>query len=150
MSKYTDLAMERRSHFSPDGRPVYNCAQAVVSVFAQDAGYDEDAAMKAAMYFRGGMQIGSVCGAITGGLMALGFAGLEDASISNEFIRKVRATHDGLIHCKELLTASAARGEVKKAHCDAMICDCVAQVEEVLRTHGKIPSDTDGEQEKKD
>ena len=70
MSKYTDLAMERRQQFSPDGRPVYNCCQSVVSIFAKDVGYDEDACMKAATYFRGGMQMGSVCGAITGGLMA--------------------------------------------------------------------------------
>ena len=70
MSKYTDLAMERRQQFSPDGRPVYNCCQSVVSIFAKDVGYDEDACMKPATYFRGGMQMGSVCGAITGGLMA--------------------------------------------------------------------------------
>ena len=39
MSKYIDLAMERRSQFIPEGRPAWNCCQAVVSVFAQDAGY---------------------------------------------------------------------------------------------------------------
>ena len=72
MSKYTDLAMERRSQFTPEGKPAWNCCQAVVSVFAQDAGYDEDTCMKAATYFRGGMQTGSVCGAITGSLLALG------------------------------------------------------------------------------
>ena len=47
MSKYTDLAMERRSRFTAEGRPVWNCCQAVVSVFSEDAGYDEDACMKA-------------------------------------------------------------------------------------------------------
>ena len=138
MSKYTDLAMERRSHFGPDGGPAYNCSQAVVSVFAGDAGYDEDAALKAAAYFRGGMQMGSVCGAITGGLMALGLAGLEDAAVCNDFIRHVKATHDQLVNCKDLLAASAARGEVKKAHCDAMICACVECVEEALREKGII------------
>ena len=35
MSKYTDLAMERRSQFSPEGRPAWNCCQAVMTVFAQ-------------------------------------------------------------------------------------------------------------------
>ena len=117
MSKYTDLAMERRTHIGQDGRPLYNCAQAVVSVFARDAGYDEDAALRAATYFRGGMQMGSVCGAVTGGLMALGFAGLDDAAISNEFIRQVRTI---------------------KVHCDAMIRACVALVEEALRANGKL------------
>ncbi|MBQ9196098.1 MAG: C_GCAxxG_C_C family protein [Clostridia bacterium] len=138
MSKYTDLAMERRGRFGPDGRPAYNCAQAVVTVFAGDAGYDEEAAMRAATYFRGGMQIGSVCGAVTGGLMALGLAGLDDAAISNEFIRRVRSAHDGMINCKELLAASAARGEVKKAHCDALICACIDLAEEALRENGKL------------
>ncbi|MBR1607950.1 MAG: C_GCAxxG_C_C family protein [Clostridia bacterium] len=138
MNKYTDLAMERRSHIGPDGRPVYNCCQAVVSVFARDAGYDEEAALRAATYFRGGMQMGSVCGAVTGGLMALGFAGLSDPAVSNDFIRRVRLIHEGMINCKELLAASAARGEVKKAHCDAMILACVALAEDALRTGGKL------------
>ncbi len=138
MSKYTDLAMERRSHIGPEGRPVYNCAQAVVSVFAGDAGYDEDAALRAATYFRGGMQMGSVCGAVTGGLMALGLAGLDAPALSNEFIRKVRLIHDGMIDCKDLLAASAARGEVKKVHCDAMICACVELAEDILRANGKL------------
>ena len=138
MSKYTDLAMERRSHIGPEGRPVYNCAQAVVSVFAGDAGYDEDAALRAATYFRGGMQMGSVCGAVTGGLMALGLTGLDAPALSNEFIRKVRLIHDGMIDCKDLLAASAARGEVKKVHCDAMICACVELAEDILRANGKL------------
>ncbi|MBQ7519445.1 MAG: C_GCAxxG_C_C family protein [Clostridia bacterium] len=138
MSKYTDLAMERRSHIGPEGRPVYNCAQAVVSVFAGDAGYDEDAALRAATYFRGGMQMGSVCGAVTGGLMALGLAGLDAPALSNDFIRRVRLIHDGMIDCKDLLAASAARGEVKKVHCDAMICACVELAEDILRANGKL------------
>ena len=136
MSKYTDLAMERRSRFAPGGMPAYNCAQTVVSVFAQDAGYDEEAALKAAAYFRGGMQMGSVCGAVTGGLMALGLAGVDDAAAGNAFIRRVRENHEGMINCKDLLAASAARGEAKKAHCDALIYECVGYVEEILRTKG--------------
>lgn len=138
MSKYTDLALKRRSDFTPEGRPVYNCCQAAVSVFAQDAGFDEDAAMKAATFFRGGMQIGSVCGAITGSLMALGLAGLDDPAISNEFLRRVKKNHDGMINCKDLLKASAERGEVKMVHCNGMICECISYVEEILRKQGKI------------
>ena len=138
MSKYTDLAMARRALIGPDGRPAYNCAQAVVSVFAQDAGYAEDAALKAAAFFRGGMQMGAACGGMTGGLMALGLAGLNDAASANAFIRNVKAIHDGLVDCKDLLAASAARGEEKKAHCDQMICACVAAAEEALRAKGRL------------
>ena len=42
MSKYVDLAMERRKQFTPEGNPAWNCCQAVASVFAKDASYDEE------------------------------------------------------------------------------------------------------------
>ena len=138
MSKYTDLAMERRQQFSPDGRPVYNCCQSVVSIFAQDVGYDEETCMKAATYFRGGMQMGSVCGAITGGLMALGLAGIDDSQMLNEFYRKIRENHDGLMNCKDLLRVNAERGGEKIPHCNAMICECIDYVEQALREKGKL------------
>ena len=136
MSKYSDLAMERRSQFTPEGRPAWNCCQAVVSVFAKDAGYDEDACMKAATYFRGGMQIGSVCGAVTGSLLALGLAGVDDPQVSAGLIRKVRENHDGMIDCKDLLRVNAEKGGEKMPHCNAMIRECVGYVEEVLSAKG--------------
>ena len=138
MSKYTDLAMERRSHLNAEGRPVFNCCQTTVSVFAEDAGYDEAAGMKAATYFRGGMQMGSVCGAVTGCLMALGLAGLEDRETADAFCRRIRENHDGMIDCGDLLKAIAARGEVKKTFCDAMIRECISCAEQILREKGKI------------
>ena len=138
MSKYTDLAMERRSQFMPDGRPAWNCCQAVVSVFAQDAGYDEDACMKAATYFRGGMQMGSVCGAITGSLLALGLAGVEDARAANDLIRRVRENHNGMIECRELLRVNAENGGEKMPHCNAMIRECIGYAEEILQAKGKL------------
>ena len=138
MSKYTDSALMRRSEFTPEGRLAYNCCQAAVSVFAQDAGFDEDAAMKAATFFRGGMQIGSVCGAITGSLMALGLAGITDPAVTNEFLQRVKENHAGMINCKDLLKASAERGEVKIVHCNSLICECIGYVEEILRKQGKI------------
>ncbi len=136
MSKYSDLAMERRSQFTPEGRPAWNCCQAVVSVFAKDAGYDEDACMKAATYFRGGMQIGSVCGAVTGSLLALGLAGVDDPQVSADLIRKVRENHDGMIDCKDLLRVNEEKGGEKMPHCNAMIRECVGYVEEVLSAKG--------------
>ncbi len=138
MSKYTDLAMERRSHFTLEGRPEYNCCQAVVSVFAHDAGYDEEASMKASTHFRGGMQMGSVCGAITGSLMALGLAGIDDTRALNELYRKFREQHDGMMNCKDLLRVSAEKGEVKMEHCNALIRECIGYVEEALRKNGRI------------
>lgn len=138
MSKYTDEAMARRQRFAPDGRPVYNCCQVVVSVFAEDLGYDEAESLKAATYFRGGMQMGSVCGAITGGLMALGLAGVDDPAALNKFYRRIRQAHDGMMNCRDLLRVNAERGGEKMPHCNAMICECVGYVEEILREKGKI------------
>ncbi len=138
MSKYTDLAMERRSRFTPEGRPAWNCCQAVVSVFAKDAGYDEDACMKAATCFRGGMQMGSVCGAVTGSLMALGLAGVDVPQEANDLIRKVRDNHNGMINCKDLLRINAESGGEKMPHCNAMIRECIGYVEEILQAKGKL------------
>jgi C_GCAxxG_C_C family probable redox protein len=141
MSKYTDLAMERRSQFSPEGRPAWNCCQAVVTVFAQDAGFDEEASMKAATYFRGGMQIGSVCGAVTGSLLALGLAGVDDPQVSNDLIRQIRENHDGMINCRDLLRVNAENGGEKMPHCNSMIRECIELVENALKARGKLGSD---------
>ena len=138
MSKYTDLAMERRAQTGPDGKPAWNCCQAVVSVFARDAGYDEETCMKAATFFRGGMQTGSVCGAVTGSLLALGLAGVSDPQAANDLIRKVRENHNGMINCADLLRVNAENGGEKKTHCNAMIRECIGYVEEALRARGKL------------
>ena len=138
MSKYTDLAMERRSVIGPDGKSAWNCCQAVVSVFAKDANYDEDACMKAATFFRGGMQMGSVCGAVTGALLALGMAGVDDLQAANEVIRRIRENHDGMIHCKDLLRVNAEKGGEKTPHCNAMIREAITVTEEILKREGKL------------
>jgi len=141
MSRYTDLALERRRCLTPEGRPAWNCSQAVVTVFAEDLGYDEDFAMKAATFFRGGMQIGSVCGAVTGGLMVLGLAGLDAPETANLFLRKIRNNHSRLLTCKDLLQLNAEKGGEKIPHCNSMICECITAVEEALRAAGKLPKE---------
>ena len=42
MSKYVDLAMERRKQLTPEGKPAWNCCQAGTAVFAKDAGYTDE------------------------------------------------------------------------------------------------------------
>ena len=138
MSRYQDRAMERRQIIGPDGKPAYNCCQSVATVFAEELGYDEEASMKAATYFRGGMQMGSVCGAITGGLLALGLSGVDDAAAVNEYYRKIRSNHDGMMNCKDLLRVNAEQGGEKMPHCNAMIRECIGYVEEILREKGKL------------
>src|SRR5512135_1050051 len=51
----------------------YNCAQSVFYAFCEDLQLDSDIALKMACGFGGGMgRKGEVCGAVTGGIMALG------------------------------------------------------------------------------
>ena len=138
MSRYQDRAMERRQIIGPDGKPAYNCCQSVATVFAEELGYEEEASMKAATYFRGGMQMGSVCGAITGGLLALGLSGVDDAAAVNEYYRKIRSNHDGMMNCKDLLRVNAEQGGEKMPHCNAMIRECIGYVEEILKEKGRL------------
>ena len=138
MSRYTDRATEMRSLFKRDGKTVYNCAQTVASVFASDAGYDENTALRAATFFRGGMQMGSVCGAVTGGLLALGLAGIEDRAAVDEYLRKVSQAHDGSVDCRDFVAEAQAWGIEKKTWCDAVIRECVGYAEEILTENGVI------------
>ena len=52
----------------------YNCAQAVLYPFCEDLGLDKDIALKLACGLGAGMaRKQEVCGAITGGIVTLGF-----------------------------------------------------------------------------
>ncbi len=51
----------------------FNCAQSVLGVFCAELGFDRDTAMKLATGFGAGMaRKQEVCGAVTGGIMAIG------------------------------------------------------------------------------
>ena len=82
--------------------------------------------------------MGSVCGAVTGSMLALGLAGVDDPQAANDLIRKVRDNHEGMINCKDLLRINAANGGEKMPHCNAMIRECISYVEEILRAKGKL------------
>ena len=137
MSKYLDRAKELRAIASPH----YNCAQSVLLPFAEEFGISREQAYRMGAHFGGGMKMGSVCGVITGGLMALGAAGLEDPAVANRFCRMIRENHDGMILCKDLLRANAQLGREKKPHCDAMVYEAVEAVETILREEGRLEAD---------
>lgn len=53
----------------------FNCAQSVFAPFARRYGMDVDTSLMIAIPFGGGMEhTGQVCGAVSGGLMAIGLA----------------------------------------------------------------------------
>ena len=134
MSKYLEKARALRE--AQDRH--YNCAQSVLIPFAADAGLDDGTAARIAANFGSGMKRASVCGAITGGLMALGLFGAEDPVSVGAYYRRLREAHGGLFDCADLLRVNQERGGAKKPHCDDMVYECVALVEELLRSAGKI------------
>ena len=134
MEKYLARARELRAIVTPH----YNCAQSVLLPFAEVYGMSEEDVMRIAVHFGGGMKMGSVCGAVTGGLMALGLAGLDSAKVANDFVLKIRSKHDGMLDCKDLLRVNAQKGGDKKAHCDDMVYEAVEAVYEILKENELI------------
>ena len=129
MSTFHDKAVECR------GCQVrhYNCAQATVVPFVEAAGLDEETAMRFAAGFGGGMKRASVCGAVTGGLMALGLFGIDDPKTLGDYHRRIRENREGFLECADLLKRNAEKGLPKKPHCDAMVYEVVDLVEEILK-----------------
>lgn len=134
MSRYLERAKELRAITEVH----YNCAQSVVLPFAAAAGVSEETAMKMASNFGSGMKMASVCGAITGGLMALGLFGVDDAASVGTYYQKLKKRHNGHLDCAALLRINKEAGREKKPHCDDMVFECVELVEEILRENGKL------------
>ena len=84
------------------------------------------------------MRAGLTCGAVTGGLMALGISGATDSADAHEFMRRMKAGHDGVIDCAHLLAANAKTGTPKKVHCDGMVFEAVTIVAEMLKARGML------------
>ena len=92
----------------------YNCSQAVLGAFAEDAGLDVKTAFRLSAPFGGGMgRMREVCGGVSGMFMAIGlFFGYDEpdgAQAKKELYSYVRALADkfkeseGSIICRELL-----------------------------------------------
>ena len=131
MSKYLDRARDLRGIVTPH----YNCGQSVVIPFAEDAGLTEEQAWGVCANFGGGLKRAAACGAITGGLVVLGLFGIDDPK---EYYQRLQANHEGMLDCAELLRKNEALGREKKPHCDALVYECVALVEKLLREKRKL------------
>lgn len=128
MSKYLDKAHELRAIVEPH----HNCAQSVLMSFSGEIGITDEEAYKLAVNFGAGMKTASVCGAITGALMAMGLLGIDDPAAVKELFDAFKANHEGCIDCADLLKISKDKGEDKKAHCDNLVYECVSIVEKFL------------------
>lgn len=66
-------AMDKIASATTDFSKGYSCAQSVLRAFAQELGMDPEMATRVAGTFGGGVaRTGRLCGAVTGGLMAIG------------------------------------------------------------------------------
>lgn len=126
-SKYIEKAKAYR-----EGMACPNCAQTVLMAFAEEAGLTETQASQIAANFGGGMRTGSVCGVVTGAIMALGALGVDNPRVAAELQAKMKENHGGTLNCAELLKKSMAEGLPKKQHCDGLIMEAVSFVEEYL------------------
>lgn len=131
MSNYTEKAQALRD----DPAVHYNCAQAVLMSFAEKAGLSEEAAANISANFGSGMKRGSVCGAVTGGLMVLGLFGVTDVS---GYYARIKAAMGEDVNCAALLKSAAENGLAKKPYCDGLISAAVTAVESVLEEQEKL------------
>lgn len=116
----------------------FNCAQVVLASFSDLSPIELSYLYKISQGFGGGMGKKSVCGALTGGYMAIGLA--YGKSIENEADAKIKTQacvellDDGFqkmfgkgLHCSELLTDDIAE-ESRKAHCQRYVTYVIGEV----------------------
>ncbi len=105
----------------------YNCAQSVLITFAWECGISEKKAAQLGILFGSGMKMGGCCGAITGGLMAIGMMGGGEKEYRS-FMSAMRGQHDNLVNCSDLLRRNAQCGGDMEEHCNGMVYAAVEGV----------------------
>lgn len=131
----------------------YNCAQSVFWSFSHELHFDPESALKIACGFGAGMaRRQDICGAVTGGIMALGLkygrgdkqdrtATEETYAKTQELMRRFEARH-GSCNCRQLLDGCDLSTEEGLRHfkekdllnrtCKACIQTVVAILEEMI------------------
>ncbi len=139
MKKHTSTKKEIAQEFMR-GR---SCGQCVLGEYADELGYDRDETDRIADCFAGGMLMGQTCGAVTGGLMAIGLAceDSETAHAKAEEYTKRFAGRNGSCLCSELLGCNMgipeekarARAEGKLAElCPDLVISAFELLDEIL------------------
>jgi len=124
-----------------------NCAQAVLSAFAPELGLDLPTALKLATGLGGGMgALGRTCGAVTGGMLALGLkaggtgkAREKAYELVRELVSRFEARHHSA-KCRELIgpidtpegLQAAREKNVFRTVCPAFVRDAAEIVEELI------------------
>ena len=114
----------------------YSCAQSVACATCHLAGLDADEAYRLMEGFGAGMGgFDQVCGAVSGGVLVLGYANSdgrearttkpETHRIAHEFVQEFAAAHDGCTQCADLRPADPAS---RRATCDGYIAEAARLV----------------------
>lgn len=121
-----------------------NCAQTVLSAFADRFDYSEEELYRFAAAFGGGMHRGDTCGAVTGALMALGLEYADDDDKLHEKAAKFRdefTARFGHTYCRELLgydfsipgeREKCVESGIKAERCPEYVCTAVEMLEELF------------------
>lgn len=103
----------------------YNCAQSVLLACGEYTGLDEKTAIAVSAPFGGGMRCGEMCGAVSGGLMAIGLcSGAAEKSAVAALAKAYSAEFKerlGCLRCLDLKRAGVS--------CDRCIA-CGAEIAE--------------------
>lgn len=124
-----------------------NCAQAVACTLAPYLGADEDLCFRAAEGFGGGMgSHAEICGAVSGGVMAIGLAmsnGIDEPTnkvatyqVVAQLVERFRAQNGSTV-CADLkgdVTGTPLRS------CPGCIDDALALTADLLEEHRLVPS----------
>lgn len=130
----------------------FNCAQSVLSAFAEELGLNKDTALKLATPFGAGMAYRQeTCGAVTGALMAIGLKygkGINGTTENKEqtydmsrmFIEEFKKLHSSIC-CRELMdnhNMSTPEGMAKIQEQNLFRLRCDNYVQDSVKIVGKI------------
>ena len=120
----------------------FNCAQSILASFAPGLGMDKETAMKVACGLGSGMgRKGSMCGAVTGGILVLGlkYGMIDGESVHDKektydavclLLERVEAIH-GSTNCTELMGVDIGTPEgqetAKEKNLSERICSRVVE-----------------------
>ena len=123
--------MEVARTLRADTQTHYNCCQSVIIPFCERMGLTREQAFRLGANFGSGMRHGGTCGVLSGTLMVLGALGYGEEEV-HAFLRRFRQEH-GVTDCAHLLAAARERGVARKDHCDALVYESIAYLEELTR-----------------
>jgi C_GCAxxG_C_C family probable redox protein len=145
--------MKKAEKASEYFRNKFNCSQSVFTVFGTGYGISEDNCLKVSCAFGAGMgRTQNTCGAVTGGIMALGLRygkalhdpedkKLETYAKTREFFKEFKIKN-GTLSCRELLNGLDINdpGDYNKIleqklfenNCSRYVADAVAIIEKMI------------------